>query len=60
MTLEQLYAKLHDSGFVVEVVEDSFVVSLTNRPVHTDEVKLVTDYDEQYTYKRDGNKVVVC
>jgi hypothetical protein len=57
--IEELYTKLHNAGFIVALDEDSFVVSLNNRPVHTDEVKLVTDYDERFSYTRNGNSVVV-
>jgi hypothetical protein len=57
--IEELYAKLHDAGFIVELNEDSFVVSLHNRPVRISEVKIVTDYDERFSYTRNGNSVVV-
>jgi hypothetical protein len=57
--IEELYTKLHDAGFIVKLNEDSFVVSLHNRPVSISEVKLVTDYDERFSYTRNGNSVVV-
>jgi hypothetical protein len=57
--IEELYTKLHNAGFIVTLDKDSFVVSLTNRPVDTSEVKLVTDYDERFSYTRNGNSVVV-
>lgn len=57
--LNELYNQLRNAGFATEIKNNQVIVSLTNRSVHTDEVKFVTDYDERFSYKRDGDCVVV-